>query len=77
MPKTLWSIGAGVIGLGYATILSALDAHVTLIEPSEAMLDFIDRELFGDLTNKLPDWGRLAVEPPLGTIAPISVPQAI
>ena len=38
-------IGAGVIGLEYATIFSALDIQVTLIEPRTTMLDFVDREI--------------------------------
>jgi NAD(P) transhydrogenase len=36
------------IGLEYATIFSALDVPVTLIEPRETILDFVDRELVVD-----------------------------
>jgi len=57
LPKTLCVIGAGVIGIEYATIFSALDVHVTLVEPRETMLDFIDRELIDDLTYQLRDRG--------------------
>jgi NAD(P) transhydrogenase len=57
LPKSLCVIGAGVIGIEYATIFSALDVHVTLIEPRETMLDFIDRELIDDFTHQLRDRG--------------------
>ena len=57
IPKSLCVIGAGVIGIEYATIFSSLDVHVTLIEPRETMLDFIDRELIGDFTHQLRDRG--------------------
>ncbi len=57
LPKSLCVIGAGVIGIEYATIFSALDVHVTLVEPRETMLDFIDRELVQDFTHQLRDRG--------------------
>lgn len=57
LPKTLAVIGAGVIGLEYATIFSALDVQVTLIEPRTTMLDFIDRELIEEFTHDLRDRG--------------------
>jgi NAD(P) transhydrogenase len=53
LPKTLAVIGAGVIGLEYATIFSALDIQVTLIESRKTMLDFIDREIVEELTHDL------------------------
>jgi len=55
LPRSLAVIGAGVIGVEYATIFSALDVQVTLIEPRETMLDFIDRELIEDFTHQLRD----------------------
>lgn len=57
LPKSLAVIGAGVIGIEYATIFSALDVPVTLIEPRESMLDFVDRELVADFTHQLRDRG--------------------
>jgi NAD(P) transhydrogenase len=53
LPRTLAVIGAGVIGLEYATIFSALDLQVTLIEPRSTILDFIDREVIDELTHDL------------------------
>jgi NAD(P) transhydrogenase len=49
VPKSLTVVGAGVIGLEYATIFSALDVPVTLIEPRETMLDFMDKEIVDHL----------------------------
>lgn len=57
LPKSLCVIGAGVIGIEYATIFSALDVNVTLIEPRDSMLDFMDRELIDDFTHQLRDRG--------------------
>lgn len=57
LPRSMAVIGAGVIGIEYATIFSALDVNVTLIEPRETMLDFIDREIVSDLTYQLRDRG--------------------
>jgi NAD(P) transhydrogenase len=57
LPKSICVIGAGVIGIEYATIFSALDVHVTLVEPRDTMLDFIDRELIDDFTHQLRDRG--------------------
>ncbi len=48
-------IGAGVIGIEYATIFSALDTAVTVIDPKSTMLDFIDKEIVEDFTYQLRD----------------------
>jgi pyruvate/2-oxoglutarate dehydrogenase complex dihydrolipoamide dehydrogenase (E3) component len=48
-------IGAGVIGVEYATIFSALDVAVTLIEPRPTLLDFIDQELIEEFMHELRD----------------------
>ena len=57
LPKSLTVIGAGVIGVEYATIFSALDVHVNLVEPRNTMLDFLDRELVEDFIYQLRDRG--------------------
>lgn len=57
LPRSLVVIGAGVIGVEYATIFSALDVKVTLIEPREIFLDFVDRELMQEFTHDLRDRG--------------------
>ena len=53
VPKSLAVIGAGVIGLEYATIFSALDVPVTIIEPRQNFLEFIDREIIDECVHDL------------------------
>lgn len=55
LPRSLTVIGAGVIGVEYATIFSALDIAVTLIEPRGTFLDFVDKELIAEFTHDLRD----------------------
>ena len=55
LPRSLAVIGAGVIGVEYATIFSALDVAVTLIEPRPTFLDFIDKELIDEFMHELRD----------------------
>lgn len=57
VPRSLTVIGAGVIGIEYATIFSAMDVPVTLIEPRETFLDFVDREIIDNFTHELRDRG--------------------
>ena len=57
VPGSLTVIGAGVIGLEYATIFSALDVQVTLIEPRATILDFMDREIVDHLIHVMRDRG--------------------
>ncbi|WP_371345072.1 Si-specific NAD(P)(+) transhydrogenase [Ancylobacter sp. IITR112] len=55
LPRSLAVIGAGVIGVEYASIFSALDVSVTLIEPRSTFLDFIDKELIEEFIHELRD----------------------
>ncbi|MEO1321706.1 MAG: Si-specific NAD(P)(+) transhydrogenase [Pseudomonadota bacterium] len=57
LPRSLTVIGAGVIGMEYATIFSALDISVTVIEPRAHILSFIDDELIAEFTHELRDRG--------------------
>jgi len=57
VPRSLTVIGAGVIGIEYATIFSAMDVPVTLIEPRNTILDFVDREVIEDFVHQLRDRG--------------------
>lgn len=57
LPRTLTVIGAGVIGVEYATIFSALDVPVTLVEPRDSILDFVDREIVDDFIHQMRDRG--------------------
>jgi NAD(P) transhydrogenase len=57
LPRSLTVIGAGVIGIEYATIFSALDVKVTVLDPADALLPFIDRELVDEFMHDLRDRG--------------------
>lgn len=57
LPKSLTVVGAGVIGIEYATIFSALDVQVTVVEPRESVLDFVDQELIAEFLHDLRDRG--------------------
>jgi NAD(P) transhydrogenase len=49
LPRSMIVIGAGVIGLEYATIFSALDIEITLVDTQENLLTFLDREIVDEL----------------------------
>jgi len=45
VPRTLVVVGAGIIGIEYASIFAALGTKVTVIEQREKMLEFCDEEV--------------------------------
>lgn len=53
IPRSLIVIGAGVIGVEYATMCSALDVRVTLVEPRDTFLDFLDKTLIAEFTQQI------------------------
>jgi len=55
LPRSLTVIGAGVIGVEYATIFNALDVAVTLVDTRSTFLDFVDRELIEEFVHDLRD----------------------
>lgn len=57
LPKSLTVIGAGVIGLEYATIFNALGIPVTIIEPRNTILDFLDAQIVREFEAELSDRG--------------------
>jgi len=57
IPRQLVVIGASVIGMEYASIFSALDIKVTVLEPGEGLLPFVDRELADEFVHDLRDRG--------------------
>jgi NAD(P) transhydrogenase len=57
LPRSLTVIGGGVIGVEYATIFSALDVAVCLVEARSSFLEFIDHELVEDFLHQLRDRG--------------------
>jgi NAD(P) transhydrogenase len=50
LPRNVIVVGAGVIGLEYASMLTALNIKVTIIEARPTLLDFVDREMIDALT---------------------------
>ncbi|HEY2683919.1 MAG TPA: Si-specific NAD(P)(+) transhydrogenase [Steroidobacteraceae bacterium] len=49
LPRSLAVVGAGVIGVEYATMFAALGVRVTVIDKRERLLPFIDREITDNL----------------------------
>ena len=46
-------VGAGVIGVEYASIFNAMDVKVTLIDSRPTLLNFMDREIVDELVHQL------------------------
>ena len=57
LPRSLTVIGAGVIGVEYATMFAALDIRVTLIEPRDTFLDFIDKATIQEFAHQIRENG--------------------
>ena len=57
IPRQLVVVGASVIGIEYASIFSALDVKVTVIEPNAGLMPFLDRELADEFVHDLRDRG--------------------
>lgn len=57
LPRSLTVVGGGVIGIEYATIFSALDVPVTLIDPRARLLEFMDGEIIENLVHLMRDNG--------------------
>lgn len=55
IPRKMLVVGAGVIGLEYATIFKALDIEVSVLETNDFMLGFVDREIVDELVHHLRD----------------------
>jgi NAD(P) transhydrogenase len=55
MPQKLLVIGAGVVGLEYASILSCVGVDVTLIDPRENILPWMDSEIVNSLKSYFED----------------------
>lgn len=55
LPRSMVVIGAGVIGSEYASIFSALDIEVTLLDGRDEMMDFLDSEIVEEFIHNLRD----------------------
>jgi len=57
LPKGIIVVGAGVVGLEYASFMAALGADVTLIDQRPVVLDFVDRQIVEALSYHLRQLG--------------------
>ncbi|MCC8926213.1 MAG: Si-specific NAD(P)(+) transhydrogenase [Rhodococcus sp. (in: high G+C Gram-positive bacteria)] len=55
IPSSMVVVGAGVIGIEYASMFAALGSKVTVVEKRDSMLDFCDREIVESLQFHLRD----------------------
>jgi len=53
IPRELIIVGAGVIGLEYASMLATLGVKITLLDARPALLEFVDREIMENLMFQL------------------------
>ncbi|HSR55964.1 MAG TPA: Si-specific NAD(P)(+) transhydrogenase, partial [Alphaproteobacteria bacterium] len=53
LPKSITVVGAGVIGLEYATMFATLGVRVTLIDKRERLLPFVDYEIIDNLVYQM------------------------
>ncbi len=57
LPREIIVVGAGVVGLEYASFMAAIGAEVTLIDQRPLILDFVDREIVDALAYHLRQMG--------------------
>jgi NAD(P) transhydrogenase len=57
IPRTMTVLGAGVIGIEYASIFAALGIAVTLVDTRDRLLPYLDREIVGVLVGELQKLG--------------------
>jgi NAD(P) transhydrogenase len=55
LPKSLLVVGAGVIGVEYASMFATLGVEVTIVDKRPVLLDFVDQEISGALAFFLRD----------------------
>jgi NAD(P) transhydrogenase len=53
IPRELIVVGAGVIGLEYASMLTTLNVKVTVIDQKPTILDFVDHEITEALSSQM------------------------
>jgi NAD(P) transhydrogenase len=53
LPRTLAVVGAGVIGVEYASIFAGVGIAVTLVERRDRALEFLDREIADELIHQM------------------------
>jgi NAD(P) transhydrogenase len=55
LPRSIAIVGAGVIGIEYASMFSCLGVAVTLIDGRSEPLEFVDREIVDELLHQMRD----------------------
>ena len=53
LPRTMAVVGAGVIGIEYASMFAALGIEVTVVDKRERPLEFLDREIGDELLHQM------------------------
>jgi NAD(P) transhydrogenase len=53
LPRALAVVGAGVIGIEYASMFAAVGVQVTVVERRDRPLEFLDREIVDELMHQL------------------------
>jgi NAD(P) transhydrogenase len=57
LPREMIVVGAGVVGLEYASFMAAVGVEVTLVDQRPTILDFVDREIVDALSYHLRQMG--------------------
>ena len=57
LPSELIVVGAGLIGIEYASLLATLGVKVTLVDQRSALLSFLDREIVDNFCSQLRELG--------------------
>ena len=57
MPKTMTVLGAGVVGIEYASIFAAIGIGITLVDTRDRLLPYFDREIVATLVRELGELG--------------------
>lgn len=57
MPRSMVVVGAGVIGLEYASMFGSLGVDVTLVDARQRPLEFLDNEIVDELIHQMRNYG--------------------
>ncbi len=53
LPRKMVVVGAGIIGLEYASMFGALDIEVTVVDKRDRLLEFLDHEIVDELMHQM------------------------
>src|SRR4051794_11630721 len=71
VPKNIIIVGAGSVGVEFATICHALGAQVTILDRGTRLLNIMDAEISGYLENLFREWGlRVLCGATVDTVSP-------